>query len=303
MIPPTLPSFTARRTRTSSWAPVVETLAIQQEIAARLDEADRLRHRQVERAQYEADHARRRYMQVDSANRLVADSLEAEWNAKLRALSEAQVDLSAAKTPRGPENSLEFCWLMHMQGDHNPDVVSNQHAGPHRSLSDTLAPMFREIAKSILGVFADIVHPRAALVAENILLRQQIVVFQRAKSHPQLKSRDRFTIAVVTKLFPSAVNAVAIVRPETVIRWHRSFWRLLWWHRSRGPVGRPPIDADTRALIRRMWSENPFYVKSPDMWIWLTVVVPTAGAGVGRGSGNDGALHICFPLTVPQASR
>jgi DNA invertase Pin-like site-specific DNA recombinase len=66
------------------------TLAIQQEIAARLDEADRLRHRQVERAQYEADHARRRYMQVDAANRLVADSLEAEWNAKLRALSEAQ---------------------------------------------------------------------------------------------------------------------------------------------------------------------------------------------------------------------
>ncbi len=66
------------------------TLAIQQEIAARLDEADRLRHRQVERAQYEADHARRRYMQVDGANRLVADSLEAEWNAKLRALSKAQ---------------------------------------------------------------------------------------------------------------------------------------------------------------------------------------------------------------------
>jgi DNA invertase Pin-like site-specific DNA recombinase len=66
------------------------TLAIQQEIAARLDEADGLRHRQVERAQYEADHARHRYMQVDAANRLVADSLEAEWNAKLRALSEAQ---------------------------------------------------------------------------------------------------------------------------------------------------------------------------------------------------------------------
>jgi hypothetical protein len=66
------------------------TLAIQQEVAARLDEADRLRHRQVERAQYEADHARSRYMQVDAANRLVADSVEAEWNAELRALSEAQ---------------------------------------------------------------------------------------------------------------------------------------------------------------------------------------------------------------------
>ena len=119
--------------------------------------------------------------------------------------------------------------------------------------------MFREIAKSILGVLGDIVRPRAALVAENTLLRQQVVVLQRAKKHPHLKPRDRFTIAALTKLFPSAVNAVAIVRPETVIRWHRSFWRLLWRYRSRGPVGRPPIDADTRALIRRMWNENPLW--------------------------------------------
>ena len=119
--------------------------------------------------------------------------------------------------------------------------------------------MFREIAKSVLGMLADIVRPRAALVAENALLRQQVVVLQRAKPHPHLTSRDRFTIAAVTKLFPSAVNAVAIVRPETAIRWHRSLWRLLWRHRSRGPVGRPPIDADTRALIRLMWTENSLW--------------------------------------------
>ena len=66
--------------------------AVQQEIAARLDEADRLRHRQVERAQYEVDRARHRYMQVDPANRLVASSLEADWNVKLRGLAEAEED-------------------------------------------------------------------------------------------------------------------------------------------------------------------------------------------------------------------
>ena len=65
-------------------------LAVQQELTARLDEADRLRHRQVERVQYEVDRARHRYMQVDPANRLVADALEADWNAKLRALGDAQ---------------------------------------------------------------------------------------------------------------------------------------------------------------------------------------------------------------------
>ncbi|MBI2323174.1 MAG: recombinase family protein [Chloroflexi bacterium] len=67
-------------------------IAVQQEIADRLDEADRLRHRHIERAQYEADQARHRYMQVDPANRLVADTLEADWNAKLRALAAAQED-------------------------------------------------------------------------------------------------------------------------------------------------------------------------------------------------------------------
>jgi len=73
-------------------------LAVQQEIQTRIDEADRLRHRQIERTQYEADHARQRYMQVDPANRLVADSLEADWNARLRALSEAQEEYQRQRT-------------------------------------------------------------------------------------------------------------------------------------------------------------------------------------------------------------
>ena len=65
-------------------------LTVQQELQSRLEDADRLRLKQVERAQYEADLARRRYMHVDPKNRLVADSLEAEWNTKLRTLTEAQ---------------------------------------------------------------------------------------------------------------------------------------------------------------------------------------------------------------------
>ena len=65
-------------------------LTVQQELQSRLEEADGLRLKQVERAQYEADLARRRYMRVDPDNRLVADSLEAEWNSKLRTLTETQ---------------------------------------------------------------------------------------------------------------------------------------------------------------------------------------------------------------------
>src|SRR5216684_196464 len=65
-------------------------LAVQQEVETRITETDTLQRKQVERAQYEAELARRRYMNVDPGNRLVADSLEAEWNNKLRSLAEAQ---------------------------------------------------------------------------------------------------------------------------------------------------------------------------------------------------------------------
>ena len=66
------------------------TLAVQQELEQRLEEADRLRQQRVARARYEADLAQQRFMQVDPKNRLVADALEAEWNDRLRVLSEAQ---------------------------------------------------------------------------------------------------------------------------------------------------------------------------------------------------------------------
>jgi len=65
-------------------------LVVQQELQSRLDEADHLRQQQVERARYDAELARRRYLRVDPDNRLVADSLEADWNGKLRLLAEAQ---------------------------------------------------------------------------------------------------------------------------------------------------------------------------------------------------------------------
>jgi len=68
------------------------SLAVQQELLSRLEEVDRLRLKQVERARYEANLAQRRYMQVEPENRLVADTLEAEWNHKLQVLAEARLE-------------------------------------------------------------------------------------------------------------------------------------------------------------------------------------------------------------------
>ena len=110
-----------------------------------------------------------------------------------------------------------------------------------------------------LALALGLVRSRAALLAENALLRQQVIVFKRAAPRPRLRARDRLAISVMTRVFPSLLAAVAIVRPETVLRWHRFLWKLFWRRRSRRPVGRPPMAADTRALIRRMWKENPLW--------------------------------------------
>jgi DNA invertase Pin-like site-specific DNA recombinase len=85
-------------------------LAVQREIQARLDEADRLRQLHVQRAQYEADTARQRYLHVDPANRLVADALEADWNGKLRALREAQ-----ERCQRGREADRQILDVAHRE--------------------------------------------------------------------------------------------------------------------------------------------------------------------------------------------
>jgi DNA invertase Pin-like site-specific DNA recombinase len=81
------------------------TLTVQEQLTSREDAAERLRSRQVERARYEADLARRRFMQVDPDNRLVADELEAEWNRKLRALTSAQEE--CARQRQGDKTVLD----------------------------------------------------------------------------------------------------------------------------------------------------------------------------------------------------
>ena len=93
-------------------------LAVQNEIQARFEEADRLRRQRVERARYEVEQAKRRYMHVDPANRLVADDLEAEWNEKLRALQEAQEEYERQReADRAPLGEEEKARIMKLAAD------------------------------------------------------------------------------------------------------------------------------------------------------------------------------------------
>jgi hypothetical protein len=101
---------------------------------------------------------------------------------------------------------------------------------------------------------------RARLEAENLLLRQQLIVLrcQRPK-RVRLWNIDRLLMVWLYRLCPSLLNAIIIVQPETVIRWQRRGFRAYWRWKSRHLGGRPRIDSEVRALIRRMNRENPLW--------------------------------------------
>ena len=106
-----------------------------------------------------------------------------------------------------------------------------------------------DLLKLILGVLASLFRSRAKLEAENLVLRQQInVLRRRTPKRPDLNNTDRFLFVWLYRWFPSVLEAVAIVRPETIILWHRAGFRAYWRWRSRNRVGRPKVSAELRRV-------------------------------------------------------
>jgi hypothetical protein len=101
---------------------------------------------------------------------------------------------------------------------------------------------------------------RARFEAENLLLRQQLVVLRRkSPTRVRLWNIDRLLLVWLYRLYPSLLDAIIIVQPETVIRWHRRGFRAYWRWKSCHVGGRPRTDSGIRALIRRMNRENPLW--------------------------------------------
>jgi hypothetical protein len=113
-----------------------------------------------------------------------------------------------------------------------------------------------------LNLVAAVFKSKSMLEAENAALRQQVVVLRRkVKGRIQLNRRDRLFFLQLYRWFPSILKVITIVRPETLVRWHRAGFRCYWRWKSRSLGGRPPIDAELRALILRMSRENPLWVR------------------------------------------
>src|SRR6516165_6827177 len=95
-------------------------------------------------------------------------------------------------------------------------------------------------------------RPIGRLEAENAALRRQLIVLQRqVRGRVQFTNSDRLFFLQLYRWFPSIVEAMTTIRPETLVRWHRAGFRRYWRWKSRNLGGRPPIDAGLRALPRR----------------------------------------------------
>ena len=123
------------------------------------------------------------------------------------------------------------------------------HNGLH--LADTLLKLLADVLR-FLRLF---LCPAPVLAAENLFLRKQLALYQERKVTPRrAHNAMRLTLVCLSRWF-NWRQALAIVQPQTFLRWHRQGFQLFWRWKSR--PGRPPIPADLQALIRRMARENP----------------------------------------------
>ena len=109
----------------------------------------------------------------------------------------------------------------------------------------------------VLAVLAVPFKSKSRLEAENAALRHQLIVLRRkVRGRAQLSNNDRWFFVQLYRWFPSILQVVTILRPETLVRWHRDGFRRYWRCKSRSRGGRPQIETELRALIRQMSVEN-----------------------------------------------
>src|SRR5450830_1492178 len=120
----------------------------------------------------------------------------------------------------------------------------------------------------MLAVLASPFKSKSRLEAENAVLRHQLIVLRRkVQGRVRLTNNDRWFLiqlyrwflVQLYRWFPSILNVLTIIRPETLVHWHRAGFRSYWRWKSRSRGGRPLIEADLRVLIRRMSVENPLW--------------------------------------------
>jgi len=108
----------------------------------------------------------------------------------------------------------------------------------------------------LLGTLTDLARSKSELVAENALLRQQLIILQRQVKRPACTKTDRMLLVLLARAVRTWKHALFIVQPETLLRWHRQGFRLFWKYKSRAASTKPKIAPETVALIKEMARDN-----------------------------------------------
>src|SRR4029079_4299484 len=117
-----------------------------------------------------------------------------------------------------------------------------------------------------LALFFSPFKSKSRLEAENVALRHQLIILRRkVRGRIRLTHGDRLFFVQLYRWFPAVLTVITIARPEPLMRWRRAGFRRYWRWKSRSLGGRPQIDADLRALIRRMRVDNPLWERRASM--------------------------------------
>ena len=143
--------------------------------------------------------------------------------------------------------------------------------------------------RSLVRDFVVSFRSRVALRIEVLALRHQLTVMQRSVKRPKLTATDRFFWVWLAHVWRDCRSALVMVKPETVVGWHRRGFRLFWtWKVRRGQPGRPVVSADVRQLIRKMSRENPLWgaprIHGELLKLGIEVGETSVGKYMARGS-------------------
>ncbi len=133
----------------------------------------------------------------------------------------------------------------------------------------------------ILGALRSVFRTQRGLALENLALRQQLAVLKHRYPHPRLSDADRLFWVALSQMWQGWRQALHIVQPETVVRWHRQGFRYYWHWKSRHR-GRPRIEAEMRELIRRISATNPLWGAPRIHGEWLKLGISVSQATVSK---------------------
>jgi putative transposase len=160
---------------------------------------------------------------------------------------------------------------------------------PARHLLQTIVAVTRDLA----SLASSVMRSRAQLAVENLLLRKQLALYQERKVTPRrADDATRIVLAGLSR-FLAWRELLVMVKPETLIRWHRKGFRLFWRWRSRAP-GRPAIPANVQRLIvtmaaaNRTWGEERI---AAELLLKLGIRVSRSSGASKRGAHSCGTTH------------